>query len=54
MFKLIVRFRSSRSGATAVEYAILSTSIALVIVAAVGFLGTQLNSTYLAIAASFQ
>jgi len=54
MLRLIDQFRGSRSGATAVEYAVLAMSIALVIIAAVGFLGTQLNSTYTAIAASFQ
>ena len=54
MFKLINQFRRSRSGATSVEYAILATCIALVIIVAVGFLGTQVNTTYTEITAAFK
>ena len=54
MFKLIEQFRRSRSGATSVEYAILATCIALAIIVAVGFLGTQLNTTYTSVSAAFQ
>jgi len=43
---MIDRFRRSSDGATAVEYALLATCIAVAIVAAVGFLGTQINTTY--------
>lgn len=53
MFKLIDQLRRSRSGATSVEYAILATCIALVIIAAVGVLGTQLNTTYTEISSAF-
>jgi pilus assembly protein Flp/PilA len=54
MLKLIAQFRHSRSGATAVEYAILATCIALVIIVAVGSLGTQVNAMYTQVAAAFQ
>lgn len=54
MFKLIDQFRRSRCGATSVEYALLATCLALAIVAAVGFLGTQLKATYTTVSASFQ
>ena len=54
MLKLIDRFRRSRSGATSVEYALLATCIALVIIVAVGFLGTQVNTTYTEVSSAFQ
>jgi len=54
MFKLIDQFRRSRSGATAVEYALLATCIALAIVVAVAAVGTRVNTTYAAVSASFQ
>jgi Flp pilus assembly pilin Flp len=54
MFKLIDQFRHSGSGATSVEYALLAMCVALTIVVAVSFLGTQLNTSYVAISASFQ
>jgi Flp pilus assembly pilin Flp len=54
MFKLIDQFRRSRSGATSVEYAALATCLALAIVGAVSFVGTQVNTIYVAVAASFQ
>ncbi len=54
MLKPIDQLRRSRSGATSVEYALLATCIALTIVVAVSFVGTQLNTTYMAISASFQ
>ena len=54
MLKLIDQFRHSRSGATSVEYAILATCIALVIIVAVGFLGTQVKTTYTEVSSAFQ
>jgi len=54
MFKLIDPFRRSRSGATSVEYAILATCIAFAIIVAVGFLGTQLNTSYTEVSAAFK
>jgi Flp pilus assembly pilin Flp len=54
MFKLTNLLRRSCSGATSVEYAVLATCIALVIIAAVGFLGTQVNTTYTEVASAFK
>ena len=54
MFKLIDQLRRSRSGVTSVEYAILATCVALAIVVAVSFVGTQLNTAYTSVSASFQ
>ena len=54
MLKLIDQLRRSRSGATSVEYAVLATCVALAIVVAVSFVGTQVNTSYTAISASFQ
>jgi Flp pilus assembly pilin Flp len=54
MLKLIDQLRRSRSGATSVEYAALATCVALAIVVAVSFVGAQLDTTYVAISASFQ
>jgi pilus assembly protein Flp/PilA len=54
MFRLIDQFRRSRSGATAVEYALLATCIALAIIVAVGVVGTKVNATYATVSGSFQ
>ena len=54
MFKLIDDFRRSRSGATAVEYSLLATCIALAIIVAVGVVGAKVNSTYATVSGSFQ
>jgi pilus assembly protein Flp/PilA len=54
MFKLIDQFRRSRSGATSVEYAILATCIALVIIVAVSSLGTRLNTSYIEVSSAFK
>jgi len=54
MLKLIDQFRRSRGGATSVEYAILATCLALAIVVAVGFLGTQVNTTYTEVSSAFK
>ena len=54
MLKLIDQFRHSRSGATSVEYSILATCIALVIIVVVGSLGTRVNTMYAEVSAAFQ
>ena len=54
MLKLIDQFRGSRSGATSVEYALLATCIALVVIVAVGFLGTRVNMTYMEVSTAFK
>jgi pilus assembly protein Flp/PilA len=55
MGKLILRFLTSESGATAIEYALMAGSIAIVVVAAVNTVGAQLNATfYSKISAAFK
>ena len=44
--KSIKRFLQNESGATAVEYGLLTGLIAVVIVAAVQIVGTQLRATF--------
>lgn len=46
MKNLIRRFWSDQSGATAIEYCLIASSIALVIITAVGGVGTQLNTKF--------
>ena len=42
----ICRFRKNQDGATAIEYGLIAALIAVVIIAAVTTVGTQLNSTF--------
>jgi pilus assembly protein Flp/PilA len=53
MIKLARSFLASCDGATAIEYALMASGIALVIVAAVGVVGTNLKANYANIAAAF-
>ncbi len=53
MTKLLRRFLPCRRGVTAIEYALIASLIALVIVGAVGAAGTQLNSSFTHIASAF-
>ena len=53
MTKLLRRFMLCRQGVTAIEYALIASMIALVIVGAVGAVGTQLNSSFTNIASAF-
>ena len=46
MSNSLQRFIGDKSGATAVEYALLSSMIALVIIAALSALGTQLGKEF--------
>lgn len=46
MTKFISQFINDESGATAIEYGLIAALIAVVIIAAVGALGTQLSSTF--------
>ena len=46
MRALVFRFLRDETGATAIEYAIIASMIALVIVGAVTALGTSLRATY--------
>ena len=42
----ICRFRNSQEGATAIEYGLIAALIAVVIIAAVTTVGTELNNTF--------
>lgn len=46
LYAALKEWLASEEGATAVEYALMIALIALVIVAAVGFLGESTNSLY--------
>jgi pilus assembly protein Flp/PilA len=46
MSYVILRFLRDDTGATAIEYALIAGGIAVVIVAAVNGLGTQVNSMF--------
>jgi Flp pilus assembly pilin Flp len=53
MIKLALSFLGSCGGATSIEYAIMGSGIALVIVATVGAVGTNLAASYTNIANAF-
>jgi pilus assembly protein Flp/PilA len=44
--KLFARFLRDESGATAIEYGLIAAGIAVVIIAAVNSVGTNLTSTF--------
>ena len=48
---LINRFAKDQSGATAIEYGLIASLIAVVIITAAGALGTKLSGTFTNIAA---
>jgi pilus assembly protein Flp/PilA len=50
MSKFVTRFLKDQSGATAIEYGLIAALIAVVIVTAVGAIGTKLNTTFTNIA----
>ena len=50
MSKLFSRFVKNESGATAIEYGLIATLIALAIIVAAGSVGTQLDARFDAIA----
>jgi pilus assembly protein Flp/PilA len=49
MTKFIARFAKDESGATAIEYGLIVALIAVVIIGAVGLVGTNLNTKFNAI-----
>jgi len=53
MLGIAKRLLANRSGATAIEYALIASLIAMVIVGAVGALGTQLSATFNSVAGLF-
>jgi pilus assembly protein Flp/PilA len=46
MSKFVTRFLKDESGATAIEYGLIAALIAVVIVTAVGAVGTKLSTTF--------
>lgn len=53
MRALIARFLADRSGATAIEYALVGSLISIAIIVGATYLGSQLNTLYESIADSF-
>jgi pilus assembly protein Flp/PilA len=52
MKNLVSRFLSDESGATAIEYGLIAAGIAVVIIAAVQLVGSNLNTTFGSVAAA--
>ena len=52
--KLIRAFVADESGATAIEYALLASGIALFIISGVSSVGTKINSRFASIATSLK
>ena len=48
----VKRFVKDESGATAIEYGLIAASIAVIIIAAVKSVGTNLTATFTAVAAA--
>jgi pilus assembly protein Flp/PilA len=49
---VVLRVLADESGVTAIEYGVIAALIAVVIIAAVGSVGTQLKTTFNSVAAS--
>jgi pilus assembly protein Flp/PilA len=54
MTKLFVRFLQDQTGATAIEYGLIASGIALAIIAVVNGLGTNLNNKFTSINTSLK
>jgi pilus assembly protein Flp/PilA len=52
MLNFLRRFRNDQSGSTAIEYGLLAALIAMVLVAALGTIGTKLSSTFTTVSGS--
>jgi pilus assembly protein Flp/PilA len=52
MVGIISRFLRDESGATAIEYGLIAAGIAVVIIAAVQSVGTNLNGTFTTVASN--
>jgi len=52
MKNLFSRFLSDKSGATAIEYGLIAAGIAVVIIAAVSSVGSNLTNVFTSVAAS--
>ena len=51
MIKFVSRFAKDESGATAIEYGLIAALIAVVIIGAVGALGTTIDAKFKAVTA---
>ena len=54
MQRILLKFFSDESGATAIEYGLIAAGIALAIIAAVNGLGTTLNNNFSSINSSLK
>ena len=54
MQRILLKFFSDESGATAIEYGLIAAGIALAIIAVVNGLGTTLNANFSAINSSLK
>ena len=54
MHQLIANFLADESGATAIEYCLIATGIAFVIIAAVNSIGTTLNGSFTSVNSSLK
>ncbi len=54
MRPLFSRFINDRSGATAIEYCLIATGIAFVIIAAVNGIGTSLSGSFTSVNSSLK
>lgn len=54
MKRIVLKFLSDNSGATAIEYGLIAAGIALAIIAVVNGLGTNLNGVYTSINSSLK
>ncbi len=50
MMEKLMRFFKDEEGVTAIEYALIATLIAVVIIIAVGLIGTSLSGTFQSVA----
>ena len=48
-----MRFAPNRIGATSIEYGLIAAFVALIIIAAIAAVGTQLNGLFIAVAGGF-
>jgi pilus assembly protein Flp/PilA len=51
--KLIARLRANETGATAIEYGLIATLIALVLVGSLTTMGSRLNTTFTNVSSGF-
>jgi pilus assembly protein Flp/PilA len=52
--RVILKFMSDQSGATAIEYGLIAAGIALAIIAVVNGLGTNLNTVFSTVSTSLK